>query len=97
MQRQSACKHYVKVRADHLLNGHIRPLMFRTEDGPAVLIDAVEDEREAPALKAGGQGTRYVCRIGEQRVYLFHDEPMWFIEADQEQAARLWSEHTPEG
>lgn len=92
MQRQSPCKHYVKVRADHLLSGRIRPLMFRTEDGPAVVIDAIEDEREAPALKAGGQGTRYVCRVGEQRVYLFHDEPMWFIEADQAQAETLWSE-----
>ena len=56
MQRQSACKHYVKVRADHLLNGRVKPLMFRTEDGPTVIIDAVEDEREAPALKAGGPG-----------------------------------------
>ena len=92
MQRQSPCKHYVKVRADHLLSGRIRPQMFRTEDGPAVVIDAIEDEREAPALKAGGQGTRYVCRVGEQRVYLFHDEPMWFIEADQAQAEMLWSE-----
>lgn len=92
MQRQSPCKHYVKVRADHLLSGRIRPLMFRTEDGPAVVIDAIEDEREAPALKAGGQGTRYVCRVGEQRVYLFHDEPMWFIEADAAQAETLWPE-----
>ena len=80
--RQTPCKHYVKVRADHLLNGRIRPLMFRTEDGPAFLIDAIEDEREAPALKAGGQGTRYTCRIGEKRVYLFHDEPMWFGEGN---------------
>jgi len=92
MQRQSPCKHYVKVRADHLLSGRIRPLMFRTEDGPTVIIDAIEDEKEAPALKAGGQGMRYLCRIGENRVYLFHDEPMWFIEADQAQAERLWAE-----
>ena len=35
---------------------------------------------------------RYVCRIGTQRVYLFHDEPMWFIEADAAQAETLWSE-----
>ncbi len=82
MQRQSACKHYVKVRADHLLNGHIRPLMFREEDGPAVIIDRIEDEREAPALKAGGQGTRYICRVGEKRIALFYDEPYWFVEGE---------------
>lgn len=82
MQRQSACKRYVKVRADHLLSGRIRPLMFREEDGPTVIIDAIEDEREAPALKAGGQGTRYICRVADRRIALFHDEPLWFIEVD---------------
>ena len=91
MQRQSPCKHYVKVRADHLLNGHVRPLMFRTEDGPTVVIDAVEDEREAPALKAGGQGMRYLCRVGENHVFLFYDEPLWFIEADPALAEALFS------
>lgn len=91
MQRQSPCKHYVKVRADHLLTGRVRPLMFRTEDGPTVIIDAVEDEREAPALKAGGQGVRYLCRVGERHVYLFYDEPLWFIEAEPELAEALFS------
>ena len=91
MQRQSPCKHYVKVRADHLLSGRVRPLMFRTEDGPAVIIDAIEDEREAPALKAGGQGMRYLCRVGENHVFLFYDEPLWFIEADPALAEALFS------
>ena len=81
-RRESAAKRYVKVRADHLLNGRIRPLMFREEDGPACLIDRVEDEREAPSLKAGGQGIRYTCMIQGQPLYLFYDEPHWFIEAD---------------
>ena len=90
MRPQSPWKHYVKVRADHLLNGRVRPLMFRTEDGPTVVIDAIEDEREAPALKAGGQGMRYVCRVGEQRVCLFYDEPMWFVEAEKELAEMLF-------
>ena len=85
MLRCSPCKRYVKVRADHLLNGRIRPLMFREEDGPTVLIDAIEDEREAPALKAGGQGMRYICRVGENRIALFYDEPYWFIEVSPEE------------
>ena len=34
-------------------------------------------------LLAGGQGTRYLCRVGERRVALFHDEPYWFIEVDE--------------
>ncbi len=80
MLRQTAYKRIVKVRADHLFDGRVRPLMFREEDGPAVVFDRVEDVREAAALKAGGQGTRYLCRVGEQRIALFDDNGCWFIE-----------------
>lgn len=80
--RENPAKIYVSVRADHLLNGRIRPLMFRAKDGPVVRIDRVLDEREAPSLKAGGQGMRYTCRVGEKQLYLFHDDVYWFIEAE---------------
>ena len=68
--RENPAKIYVSVRADHLLNGRIRPLMFRAKDGPVVRIDRILDEREAPSLKAGGQGMRYTCRVGEKQLYL---------------------------
>ena len=80
--RKNPSKIFVKVRADHLLDGSIRPLMLRAEDGPAVKIDRVLDVREAPSLKAGGQGTRYTCQAESRQFYLFYDEPYWFIEAD---------------
>lgn len=80
--RENPAKIYVSVRADHLLNGRIRPLMFRAKDGPVVRIDRILDEREAPSLKAGGQGIRYTCRVGEKQLYLFHDDVYWFIEAE---------------
>ena len=80
--RENPAKIYVSVRADHLLNGRIRPLMFRAKDGPVVRIDRILDEREAPSLKAGGQGMRYTCRVGEKQLYLFHDDVAWFIEAE---------------
>ena len=73
-------KEYVKVRADFLPDGGIRPLMFKKEDGEKVLIDRVLDVRPAPALKAGGQGMRYVCRAEEKIVYLFLDRERWFVE-----------------
>ena len=82
VRREHPAKHYVKVRADFLLDGRIRPLMFREEDGPTCVIDAIEDEREAPSLKAGGQGIRYICRVNQRRYTLFHDDPYWFIEVD---------------
>ena len=80
--RENPAKIYVSVRAEHLLNGRIRPLMFRAKDGPVVRIDRILDEREAPSLKAGGQGMRYTCRVGEKQLYLFHDDVYWFIEAE---------------
>ena len=80
--RENPAKIYVSVRADHLLNGRIRPLMFRAKDGPVVRIDRILDEREAPSLSAGGQGMRYTCRVGEKQLYLFHDDVYWFIEAE---------------
>lgn len=80
--RENPAKIYVSVRADHLLNGRIRPLMFRAKDGPVVRIDRILDEREAPSLKAGGQGMRYTCRVGEKQLYLFYDDVYWFIEAE---------------
>ena len=80
--RRNPSKIFVKVRADHLLDGSVRPLLFRAEDGPAVRIDRVLDVREAPSLKAGGQGVRYTCQVASRQLYLFYDEPYWFIEAD---------------
>lgn len=77
---EKPCKRYVKVRADHMLDGRIRPLMFREEDGPTFVIDRIVDERQAPALRAGGQGTRYICRVEDRHFVLFYDEPLWFIE-----------------
>ena len=73
-------KEYVKVRADFLPDGRIIPLMFKPEDGQKTLIDRVLEVRPAPALKAGGQGIRYTCRIGSGVVFLFRDRDHWFVE-----------------
>ena len=80
--RKNPAKIFVKVRADHLTDGSTRPLMLRSEDGPTLRIDRVLDVREAPSLKAGGQGVRYTCQVEGRQVYLFFDDPYWFIEAD---------------
>ncbi len=80
--RKNPAKIFVKVRADHLLDGSTRPLMLRSEDGPAMRIDRIVDVREAPSLKAGGQGVRYTCMVAGRQLYLFNDEPYWFIEAE---------------
>lgn len=73
-------KEFVKVRADFMPDGRIIPLMFKTEDGQKTVIDHVTEIRPAPALKVGGQGMRYTCRIGQNYIYLFHDRDFWFLE-----------------
>ena len=40
----------------------------------------VLDVCETAALKAGGQGTRYTCRVEGKEIYLFCDRGFWFIE-----------------
>ena len=79
-RRESEHKIYVKVRADFDFDGRLRPLMLRTQDGAPQRIDRVTDVRQAASLKAGGQGMRYICRVADGYVLLFHDEPLWFVE-----------------
>ena len=73
-------KEYVKVRADFTVDGRLVPLKFRGEDGLPHVIDRIIDVRPAPSLKAGGQGTRYTCRVGDRLIYLFNDRNRWFTE-----------------
>ena len=79
-RRENEHKEFVEVRAEHQLDGTIKPIMFREEDDLYTHIDEIIDVREAPALRAGGQGVRYTCRVQDQAFYLFHDDAYWFIE-----------------
>lgn len=74
-------KVYVNVTAEHCQDGKIRPLFIKWGDERVYSIDRVLDVRMAAALKAGGQGMRYTCRIRGKEVYLFCDEGRWFVES----------------
>lgn len=74
-------KVYVEVTAVFTPDGMVRPQTVRWEDGTVYEIDRVLDIRQAAALKAGGCGLRYTCRIRGQQTYLFLDEDRWFVEA----------------
>lgn len=80
--RENPAKIYVSVRADHLLNGRIRPLMFRAKDGPSSGSTVSSMSVKPRPSRRGGQGMRYTCRVGEKQLYLFHDDVYWFIEAE---------------
>lgn len=81
-RRESRCKRYVEVLAHFSFQGEVRPFRFRDEEGNAYGIDRILDVRPAASLKAGGAGIRYVCRVGEDVVHLYHDGDSWFIEVD---------------
>ena len=73
-------KTFVKVTAEHDVDGRTKPLAMVWTDGRQYEIDRVTDVRMAPALKAGGLGVRYTVRIRGKEVYLFEDEGRWFVE-----------------
>lgn len=73
---------FVEVIAQHDLDGKVKPLKIVWTDGRQFTIDRVLDVRQAGAMKAGGYGTCYICRIHGKEVHLFCDgfSKKWFIE-----------------
>ena len=71
----------MKVVVEFSPEGMVRPLSVEWEDGRRFDVDRLLDVRRAAATKAGGQGMRYTCQVGDKLVMLFHDDLYWFIEA----------------
>ena len=76
-------KVYVKVNVDFDFNGSITPNYITWADGRVFEVDRILDVREAASHRAGGQGTRYTCRIQNKERYLFQEslDGRWFVEA----------------
>ena len=82
-------KVYVAVKADFNEDGLMLPREITWEDGEKYKIDRVTDIRQAPAIKAGGQGDRYTVMISGHQSYLFFERSAnltgnnigrWFVE-----------------
>ena len=82
-------KVYVSVRAEFDEDGIMLPRELTWEDGEKFEIDRVLDIRQAPALKAGGQGDRYTIMVKGKQSYLFFERSTnltgnvigrWFVE-----------------
>ena len=82
-------KVYVSVRAEFDEDGIMLPRELTWEDGEKFDIDRVLDIRQAPALKAGGQGDRYTIMVKGKQSYLFFERSTnltgnvigrWFVE-----------------
>jgi hypothetical protein len=89
MENERGIKVYVKVSADFDADGILIPTSLTWEDGTVYPIDRVLDIRQAPALKAGGQGDRYTVVINGHQSYLFFERNAsiagnnlgrWFVE-----------------
>lgn len=78
-----ARKVFVKVKADFETDGRIRPLRITWEDGREFDIDAVTDVRRAASMAAGGSGIRYTCTIRNKPVFLYYENPKWFMEGKE--------------
>ena len=85
----SDSKVYVDVTASFTTDGEMIPTSLVWEDGSTYEIDKVLDVRQAPSLKAGGQGDRYTVKIKNKKKYLFFERSpdigdnslgRWFLE-----------------
>lgn len=74
-------KVYVGVESYTDETGHLLPRIVHWEDGRRFEIQKVTDERRAASLRAGGNGMRYTCLINGQTVFLFFENPRWFVDA----------------
>lgn len=73
-------KTYVSVIALHHTCGEITPQKIIFDDGRTYKIDRVIESRRASSTKVDGFGTRYIIRIRNKETFLFHEEPLWFVE-----------------
>jgi len=73
-------KTFVEITAMHCVDGSVRPLTLKWQDGRVFEIDRLIDVRKAASLNAGGLGIRYTCKIMGKQIYLFDEEGRWFIE-----------------
>ncbi len=79
-----ARKVYIDMTAEFDENGNILPISFKYENGIVYKIDKVLSIRKMAALKTGGAGLRYTCRIKNHEKYIFLEENRWFIETQKQ-------------
>ena len=70
----------LNIIVQHLPNGQAIPKTIIWEDGRKFPIDRVLDTRKAAALKCGGIGTRYICKVCNKEVAIFDEDGCWFLE-----------------
>lgn len=70
----------LNIIVQHTPEGEAIPKTIIWEDGRKFSIDRVLDKRKSAALKCGGIGTRYICKICGKEIPIFEEDGVWFIE-----------------
>ena len=73
-------KIFVDVEVTFDKDGYMHPRSITWTDGAVYEITRILDVRRSASLKAGGQGIRFLCRIGRKNTFLFFENPNWFVE-----------------
>lgn len=73
-------KIFVSVNAVFDTEGNIIPKKIIFDDGTSIDIKRVTETVRRSSLKAGGTGLRFTCSIGRRKIYLFYEDPKWFVE-----------------
>ena len=81
---------YIEMLVNYSVEGAMRPVQFKWEDGQSFEIDRVLDVRRA-ASGAGSSGLRYTVKIMGQIRYIFYEDvysdtgrPRWFVESEKD-------------
>lgn len=83
-----AQKVYVKVNADFMPGGDLRPRSLVWTDGRVYEITRVLHCLRAASTRVGGCGMRYTVVVEGRERYLFREEDRWFVEGKDDLAAR---------
>lgn len=73
-------KSLLNILVQHTPEVKALPLKILWPDGREFEIDRVINTRKAAAIKCGGVGMRYLCRICSKEVPIFEEDGVWFIE-----------------
>lgn len=77
-----AVKVYVGIEADFTPDGKVIPKALIWEDDNKYEIDRVIDAVPRAAMKVGGHGIRFECKMRGRTRYIFRDGDQWFVEKD---------------
>jgi hypothetical protein len=74
---------YVDVLCLNKADGTLIPKVIYFDSYHKYEVDKVLDIRQAPSLKSGGAGTRFLIKILGKETYIYYDEYLrqWFVDA----------------